>query len=230
MNLNTGFGSIFKRGNPISNCNFFKRPLASSTILVSKIQVTKKFNYLGTVHVNSFHSTIEHQSQKQSKDTTPLVEARYENPAFAIRRDNIFENPQDSAARLAEKRKKIYKYTSYALLACLSWAVCIEYFFNDTRMTSSAVTAALFIARNNEEVVEAYGHGLDFPNNFYTKVYGVVNNLKGNVDVYFKVVGSNKREGTLYLKCHRKDLSTNVWTTDSFYILTPEGQKIPLEM
>ncbi|PVU94492.1 hypothetical protein BB559_002991 [Furculomyces boomerangus] len=147
----------------------------------------------------------------------PLSEAKFDNPRFAVER------------KLEEPKSKKKQFLVFLVVAGLTWGIGMNYAFNYSKMSSSSVTAALFIARHSDEVREILGANLDCPS-LFTKINGQVNNVKGMIDVDFNVIGSNNELATLRLKCHRSNNELNTWATDEFYIETKEGKRIYLQM
>ncbi|KAJ2665393.1 cytochrome oxidase assembly protein 1 [Coemansia sp. RSA 1200] len=140
--------------------------------------------------------------------------AHANNPAFAVARE------------LPPPKSHKREIGIFVVVAAVTWGLGSVIAFNYQRMTSTPVTAALFTARHNEGVCEAFGGQLSFTSAF-PWISGDISHLKGVVDVEFDVVGSKEIRGHLVLKSRRISSNQNgEWKTIEFYVETPEGHKI----
>ncbi|KAJ2559166.1 cytochrome oxidase assembly protein 1 [Coemansia sp. RSA 1933] len=149
---------------------------------------------------------------EKSQQTWEAANAK--NPAFAIERE--LPLPKSNKREIA----------IFAVVAAVTWGLGSVIAFNYQRISSTPVTAALFTARHNEEVREAFGTQLNFTSAF-PWISGKVTHLKGIVDVNFDVVGSKGVVGRLVLISRRPSNSQNgEWKTMDFYVETPDGHRI----
>ncbi|PVU94622.1 hypothetical protein BB561_002401 [Smittium simulii] len=156
--------------------------------------------------------------QNKTTDTTPsLSSANYENPDFAVKR------------KFQSSNTKTRKLALFVLMSGLSWAIILYYLFNYTKRSSSSVTAAIYVARQNKQINEALGSNIDTPS-IISRISGPVNNVKGFVDVEFDIVGTKGVKARVYLKCGRADRQLNTWDTEHFYVQLKNGDKIELEL
>ncbi|KAJ2393972.1 cytochrome oxidase assembly protein 1 [Coemansia sp. RSA 2559] len=140
--------------------------------------------------------------------------ANAKNPAFAVERE----------LPLPKSHKR--EIAIFVAVAAVTWGLGSVIAFNYQQMTSTPVTAALFTARHNKEVREAFGSQLNFTSAF-PWISGDISHLKGVVDVEFDVVGTKGVTGHLVLKSRRLSSSQNgEWKTIEFYVETPDGRKI----
>ncbi|KAJ2517106.1 cytochrome oxidase assembly protein 1 [Coemansia sp. RSA 2049] len=140
--------------------------------------------------------------------------AHANNPAFAVARE------------LPPPKSHKREIGIFVVVAAVTWGLGSVIAFNYQRMTSTPVTAALFTARHNEGVREAFGGQLSFTSAF-PWISGDISHLKGVVDVEFDVVGSKEVRGHLVLKSRRITSNQNgEWKTIEFYVETPEGHRI----
>ncbi|KAJ1723769.1 hypothetical protein LPJ53_001937 [Coemansia erecta] len=139
--------------------------------------------------------------------------ANAKNPAFAIERE--LEGPKS-------RKREIGLFVA---VAAVTWGLGTVIAFNYQRMTSTPVTAALFIARHNDEVRRELGQQLNFTSVF-PWISGDISHLKGFVEIEFDVVGDKGVTGRLVLKSRRVGNQSGEWKTVDFYIVLPDGRQI----
>ncbi|KAJ2340771.1 cytochrome oxidase assembly protein 1 [Coemansia erecta] len=139
--------------------------------------------------------------------------AHAKNPAFAVERE----------LPLPRSRKR--ELGIFVAVAAVTWGLGTIIAFNYQRMTSTPVTAALFTARHNEDVVRELGRQLNFTSSF-PWISGDISHLKGFVDADFDVVGDKGIVGHLVLKSRRTGKQNGEWHTVEFYVRMPDGRKL----
>ncbi|OLY78947.1 Cytochrome c oxidase assembly factor 1 [Smittium mucronatum] len=147
----------------------------------------------------------------------PLEAANYENPNFATHREIT---PPPGNRR---------KFIAFLIASVITWGLGLKFAFNYSKLSSSSVTAATFIARNDDEVIEKLGTNVDTPSMF-TEIKGKVNNVRGDIDIEYDISGSKKIVAKIILKSHRDQNNKNTWTTDEFYVQYPDGSRTILEL
>ncbi|KAJ1921797.1 cytochrome oxidase assembly protein 1 [Mycoemilia scoparia] len=146
-----------------------------------------------------------------------LDEAVAGNSEFAIERE------------LPTPKNKTKEIVLFILASIVTWGIGTQVAFNYQRMTSTAVTTALFSARHNPQIQAIFGNYLDFSSPL-TWISGEASNLHGKVDLSFNVKG-NGSTGKLFLKSRRQGSGENAkWVTSEFYVLTDDGKKIELSL
>ncbi|OMJ14955.1 Cytochrome c oxidase assembly factor 1 [Smittium culicis] len=193
----------------------------------SKIVLASSFSLKAIAFPRSYSSSYKFGSDEflkkpldkiiEKPSNLTIEDAKYDNPIFAIKRD--------ISAPTSNKKK----FAMFIVASIITWGIGLKYAFNYSKMSSSSVTAAIFIARHDPEVIEKLGSNIDTASMF-TEIKGTVSNVKGNIDVEFDISGSKKVVAKIVLKCHREDKNKNTWTTEEFYVLYPDGSKTLLEM
>ncbi|KAJ7101005.1 cytochrome oxidase assembly protein 1, partial [Mycena crocata] len=94
-----------------------------------------------------------------------------------------------------------------AALVLTSWAAFLTYVTNETKVTSSVVKQMLRTIKSDPQLAETLGLAIrpqpEWWLNGYPIIHGQINQLQGNIDVSFRIKGS-QGFGTVYFTSVRK--------------------------
>ncbi|KAJ1981268.1 cytochrome oxidase assembly protein 1 [Dimargaris verticillata] len=108
-------------------------------------------------------------------------------------------------------------------IALAIWAAGTALAFNHQRLSSSVVTSTVFFVRHSDKAVEALGQPIAFENG-WPWISGTINQLKGQVDISFRIKGS-KGSGTVFVKSFR---TGHHWNDQELALRLDNGQVIDL--
>jgi hypothetical protein len=131
-----------------------------------------------------------------------------------------------------------------ALAGVSIWGVAFAWVFNYQKVATGFFKESLFLVRAADEAKQLFGDNIRHPGPF-SWVSGTLNQVKGIVDINYKVYGDKGKmndatiaftdsikssivdEGMVHIKAH-KDRGSTEWKILSFVLENNQGERLPL--
>ena len=155
--------------------------------------IIKKYNINGLIATRSYASAVVKQ--------TPKVINR--------------ELPDPEALRLKSKPKKI----AYAGLYVVGIWIFAKLIFNNERSDNASVNNTLLDLRRNKEFRDILGNNIRLNGFVVPWIYGTMNQVEGNVDIHFDVIGTKNKKATVFFKAQREADELNFSIVHWFFTL-----------
>lgn len=108
--------------------------------------------------------------------------------------------PDPESLRLKRKPKRI----AYTGLYIVGLWVFAELIFNNERSDNASVNNTLLELRRNKEFRDILGNNIRLDGLIIPWIYGTMNQVEGNVDIHFDVVGTKNKKATVFFKAERE--------------------------
>ncbi|KAJ7275437.1 cytochrome oxidase complex assembly protein 1-domain-containing protein [Mycena haematopus] len=168
-----------------------------------------------------------------------LLRRRYtEETASSHDRSSLYSNFRPHRP-LPQIEKRWPTFLGIGVIVLTSWAGFLTYVTNETKVTSSVVKQILRTIKADPQLLETLGFAIrpqpEWWLNGYPIIHGQINQLQGNIDVRFRIKGS-QGSGTVYFTSVRKAkgipyeiLRFRVIHDDGRVVEVPTGSELHME-
>lgn len=104
----------------------------------------------------------------------------------------------------AQSRKYKYQFAAFVTVVTVSFILIVNY----EKTASPIIGSTLHFLRRSDKVKQLLGNHVDFQNKIFPWVWGELNQVKGRINISFKIQGDNGKVGTVILIADRPNKRT----------------------
>ncbi|KAL6936650.1 hypothetical protein ACO0R3_000249 [Hanseniaspora guilliermondii] len=121
----------------------------------------------------------------------------------------------------AKKKNKPRKF-AIGLLYIAGMYAGAELIFNNERSDNASVNNTLLELRRNKKFRDLLGNNIRLDGFIVPWIYGTLNQVKGNVDIYFYVIGTKNKRAKVFFKAEKQPDELNFNVVHWYFYLEDE--------